>query len=122
MRYKLVLPFHPVWLPSAQLSLDGPERGGGGGGEGSCGALNGVTRDGEGVEGVVREFGCGRDSEGVARNSDPGVDLDEALLEGNGRVFRSGRNLLVEGEGDGLGDRDVDGVVGGVDRGDGQRR
>jgi len=50
-----------------------------------------------------------------------GADPYGALLEGDGRVVRSGLDLLVEGEGDGLGDRDVDGVDGGVDRGDSHR-
>jgi hypothetical protein len=54
--------------PSAQLSLEGPERRGEG--EGSHAARDGVTRDGESVDGVVGEPGVGRDGEGGARDGD----------------------------------------------------
>ncbi len=42
-----------------------------------------------------------------------------AVGECDGGVVRSGLDRLVKGDGDGRGDRDVDGVVGGIDRGDG---
>ena len=77
MRCKLVLPFRPVGCPSAQLSLDGPERGGEGGG--GRAARDGVTRDGKSVDGVVGERGGGLDGEGGARDGG-GAPVMEAVV------------------------------------------
>ncbi len=83
--------------PSAQLSLDGPERGGEG--EGGRTARDGVTRDGESVDGVVGERGAGCDGEGDAVMV-IGADPNGALFGGDGRVVRSGLDRLVEGSGE----------------------
>jgi hypothetical protein len=50
-----------------------------------------------------------------------GADPNGALLGGDRRVVRSGLDRLAEGDGDSIGLWDVDGVVDGIDRGDGQR-
>jgi hypothetical protein len=91
--------------PSAQLSLDGPEHGGEG--EGGRAARDGVTRDGESVDGVVGERGGGLDGEGGARDGGGGAcdggggaNPDAALLEGDGGLVRSSLDRVVEREGD----------------------
>ncbi len=87
-----------------------------GGGEGGRAALDGVTRDGDGVDGVVGELGVGRDGEGVARNADFGVDLDGALFKGDGGVFAPALIFWLKVRVIVYGERGVYSIVSGVDR------